>query len=205
MFFLTTIWGIFYDSDQSKTLPNLQDQKGRETIMATKKSVCVLFCIVMVSAWILGSAIQAGAETLKGRSVLTATKEERTSLDLEPGQHLAMQTLEGLAFFENGEIAKLKTYSIVDVIPGKGSQSISYNTWTFEDGSTVVNRTQRLMVPDQSGSVSAKVTSEFIKGTGRFEGIKGTGSGAGKNFPRSEGQAARVYTDFTWTYTLPKK
>jgi hypothetical protein len=35
--------------------------------MATKKSVLVLSTILVISAWILGFAIQAGAETLKGK------------------------------------------------------------------------------------------------------------------------------------------
>ena len=35
--------------------------------MATKKSVLVLSTIFVISAWILGFAIQAGAETLKGK------------------------------------------------------------------------------------------------------------------------------------------
>jgi hypothetical protein len=173
--------------------------------MATKNSMWVLFGILVISAWILGSTVQAGAETMKGRTVLTATKDERIPVNDEPRHVLGMQILEGLAFFENGEIAKVRTHSIFDTIPGKGAQAINYNIFTFEDGSTVVNRTQRLMVSDQSGNFSAKNTSEFIKGTGRFEGIKGTGSATGKNFPPSEGEAVRVFTDFTWTYTLPSK
>jgi hypothetical protein len=173
--------------------------------MATKKLMCVLFGVLVISACVLGSVIQAGAETLKGRTVITATKDERIPVNDEPGHELGMQILEGLAFFENGEIAKMRTHSIFDRMPEKGAQAINYNIFTFEDGSTVVNRTQRLMVRDQSGNFSAKNTSEFIKGTGRFEGIKGTGSATGKNFSASKGEAVRVFTDFTWTYTLPTK
>jgi len=35
--------------------------------MTTKKSVWVLFGILVLSAWVLGSAIQVGAETMKFR------------------------------------------------------------------------------------------------------------------------------------------
>jgi hypothetical protein len=173
--------------------------------MATKKSMFVLAAILVISAWGLGSVTRAGAETLKGKSVLTSTKFEQIQVNDVPGHFLGMQILEGLSFFENGEIVQVRTHSIFDFMPGKGGQAISYNTWTFEDGSTVVNRTERSMVPDKNGILSAKVTSEFLKGTGRFEGIKGTGSATGKNFVASEGQAARVFSDFTWTYTLPPK
>ncbi len=78
---------------------------------------------------------------------------------------------------------------------------IGYTTYTFEDGATIVLRFQRLMNPD--GSATAK--SEIVKGTGRFEGIKGSSSITGKNFPESKDEAARASTDFTMTYTLPSK
>jgi hypothetical protein len=38
--------------------------KKEETIIATKRSMGVLFGILVISAWVFGSAIQAGAETL---------------------------------------------------------------------------------------------------------------------------------------------
>ena len=173
--------------------------------MATKKSMVVLLDILMISAWILGSTIQAGAETLKGKSIATTTKNEDIQVNDAPGHILRLNIMEGLAFFENGEIVKVRSHSIIDATQGRVSEAISYNIWTFEDGSTVINRSQRSMVPDKSGTLSARVISEFIKGTGRFEGIKGTGSATGKNFLASEGETARVFSDFTWIYTLPAK
>ena len=179
--------------------------KKEETIMATKKSMWVLLGILLISAWVHGSVTQAGAAALKGRSVVTVTKDEKIPVNDEPGHALGMQILEGLTLFENGEIAKTRGHAIVDSKLGKGAQAIAYGIYTFDDGSTIVSRTQRLMVPDQSGNFTAQSTSELIKGTGRFEGIKGTSSGTGKNFLPREGEALRVFTDFTWTYTLPTK
>ena len=150
--------------------------------MATKKSMWVLFGILVISAWVLGSVIQAGAETMKCRTADTATKDERIPVGDEEGHVLGLQIMEGLAFFENGEIAKVRSHAISDTIPGKGGQAIGYSIFTFEDGSTIVTRFQRLMVRDESGNLSAKNTSELIKGTGRFEGIKGTASATGRNF-----------------------
>ena len=77
--------------------------------MATKKSIRVLFGILAISVWVLGSAIQAGAETLKCRNASTTTKNESIPVNDEPGHVLGVQILEGLAFFENGEIAKLRS------------------------------------------------------------------------------------------------
>ena len=173
--------------------------------MFTKKSMQILFGILVILTWVFGSAIQAGAETLKGKLALTVTKNETIPVNDVEGHVLGMQIQEGVTFFENGEIAKTRNHNVYDIIPGKGGQAINYNIWTFEDGSTVINRTQRTMVQDEKGNVSAKVVSEFVKGTGRFAGIKGTGSATGKVFPPSQGEAGRQVMEFTWTYTLPSK
>jgi len=173
--------------------------------MATKKSVWVLLGILVISAWVLGSAIQAGAETLKGRIALTVTKNETISVNDEEGHVLGLQIMEGLVFFENGEVPKVRHHAVWDFEPGKGTQAIGYTIFTFEDGSTVVIKFHRLVALGESGTRSATATSEFIKGTGRFQGIKGTSSSTGKNFLPSKGEAARAFNDATWTYTLPTK
>ena len=172
--------------------------------MDTKKSTWVLFGILEISVWVLASAIQAGAETMKCKHIATATKDERISVSDEEGHRLGLQVMEGLAYFENGEIAKIKYYSLIDAMK-KGGQAIGYTIYTFDDGSTIVSRFQRLMVRDQSGGISAKASSEIIKGTGRFEGIKGTVSATGKNFLATKEEAARAFNDVTLTYTLPTK
>jgi len=170
--------------------------------MATKKSMWVLFGILVISAWVLGSAIPAGAETMKCRIATTTTKDESIPVSDEEGHSLHLLITEGLAFFENGEIAKVSSHNLSDRISGKGGQTIGYTIYTFEDGSTIVQRFQRLLV---SGDVSAKVTGELIKGTGRFQGIKGTVSGTSKSFRASKGEAVRNTSDTTFTYTLPTK
>ena len=174
--------------------------------MATKKSIWVIFGILVISAWVFGSVTQATAETMKCRYATTATKDEIISVGDEDGHVLELLILQGLAFFENGEIAKLRSHAISDYRPGKGADAITYHIYTFEDGSKIVARNQRLMVRDQSGNLSAKVTTELIKGTGRFEGIKGTASATGKTFPKgSEEEAVRSTSEMTFTYTLPIK
>jgi hypothetical protein len=80
--------------------------------MATKKSVWALFGILVISSFVLGSVIQAGSETMKFRIALTVTKDERMPLDFEEGRGMGMNIGEGLAFFENGEIAKVKAPAI---------------------------------------------------------------------------------------------
>ena len=173
--------------------------------MATKKSIWVLFGILVISAWVLGSVIEARAETMKCRTAHMSTKRDTMPVPDEEGHVLGLSITEGLSFFENGEIAKMASYVALDSVPQKGNQSMGYTFYTFGDGSTIVVRFQRVMVPDTSGNFSAKTTTEITKGTGRFGGIKGTTSSTGKAFPGSKGEAYRYTDDVTFTYTLPPK
>ena len=172
--------------------------------MTTKRSAWVFLGILVITCWVFESVVQAGAETLKCKSIQTATKDERMEVSDEKGHLLGLQRMEGLAYCENGEILKMRSDNLFDFVPGKGTQAIGYTFFTFEDGSTIINRFQRLVV-FEGGIGSAKASSELIKGTGRFERIKGTSSSTGKNFPASKEGPSRAFTDFTLTYTLPTK
>jgi hypothetical protein len=178
--------------------------KKEETIMATKKSIWVLFGVLLISAWVLGSVILVGAETMKCRNAGTAIKDETIPVADEQGHELGLQLGQGLGFFDNGEIAKMTNYNIYDRT-GKGSQVIGYTIYTFDDGSTIITRFQRLVVVDKSGNRSAQVTAELVKGTGRYAGIKGTVVGTGKNFQGNKEEPTRYFNDITLTYTLPTK
>ena len=173
--------------------------------MATKKSAWVLFGILVISAWVFGYAIQAGAETMKCKHFGTAIKDERIPVSDEEGHQLGLQIMEGLGICEDKEVIKVRYHAIFDNVPGKGTQAIGYTFYTFEDGSTIVLRFQRSVVWAQSGIGSATTTIDLIKGTGRFEGIKGTASSTGKNFPQTQTEPARAFSDAILTYTLPTK
>jgi hypothetical protein len=78
---------------------------------------------------------------------------------------------------------------------------MQYTTIKFPDGSTIMIKTQGTM-----GAGAGGWTSEIIKGTGRFEGIKGTLSAKAKYLPVEPGEAgAKGYGEGTITYTLPPK
>jgi hypothetical protein len=171
--------------------------------MSKRNSTRVFFGILVVSAWVFGSVVPGGAETLKCKSMQTTTKMESMEVGDEKGHILGLQRMEGLAQCENGEIAKMRSDNVSDLAPGKGVQALGYTFFTFDDGSTIVVRFQRLV--DYEGGGSAKASSTIIKGTGRFEGIKGTTSGTGKNYRHSKEDPGRAFTDITLTYTLPTK
>jgi len=161
--------------------------------------------ILVIGIGLLGSVTGAGAETMKIKGVTTATKAEILPVGDEEGHVLGLQMLEGLSLFENGEIAKTKSWAISDRDPAKGIQASGYILTTFADGSTILQKIQRTMTPDKNGIFSATMTGEMVKGTGRFEGIKGTTASTGKNFMPGKGEAMILFTEMTYTYTLPPK
>jgi len=92
-----------------------------------------------------------------------------------------------------------------DIIKGSGS-SIQYRTMTFADGSTIIVKAQTTLEGTVAGTSAARTTREIIKGTGRFEGIKGTGTSTAKYFQVEKGEAGpKGIGEGTLTYTLPSK
>jgi len=172
--------------------------------MITKRLIWVLFSILVILAWVLGCVVLVGAETLKCRNAGTAVKDERIPVADEEGHALGLQLGQGLGFFDNGETAKMTNYNIYDRRK-TGGQVIGYTIYTFDDGSQIITKFERLLVPDKSGNPSAQVKAEIIKGTGRYDGMKGTISGTGKNFQGDKEVPTRYFNDVTFTYTLPTK
>ena len=171
-------------------------------IMDTKKSMRVLFGILVISAWVLGSAIQAGAESLNFKFYTYTTKTEKFPVD-DIEEHIVMYQLRGTFYvFENGEVATANLVATGDFIKLSGP-FMNYNTIKFADGSTIIIKSQGTM----GGSfTSAGFTSEIIKGTGRFAGSKGTLTAKIKYLPLEKGEAGpKGIGEGTLNYTLPSK
>ena len=159
--------------------------------MATKKSMWVLFGVLLIWAWVLGSAAQAGAETLKFKVYGYETKAESVPVDDVEGHTLNIRTRRAFCISESGEVATQVAVFLGDFIKQSGSV-ISYQTITFSDGSTIITKTQGLIGPSTS--------------RGTREIIKGTGTGTSKFLPVENGEAGpKSIGEFTLTYTLPSK
>jgi hypothetical protein len=171
--------------------------------MVTKKLISGLG-LFFVTGLLLGFDMTANAETMKCKTVGVTLKIERVAVDDEDEHTLGMQTIEGLAIFDNGEIARTKVKAIIDRTKSSGFLAIAYFTYVFDDGATIVVKLDRRGIIDEKGVASTKVVSEIKKGTGRFAGIKGTVFGPGKNYS-VQGEAVKSFNDFTFTYTLPPK
>ena len=168
--------------------------------MATKKSTWVLLGILAIPVWVLGSTIQVGAETLNYKTYTYVTKAESVPVGDVDGHTMTLYVRRAFIVFENGEVATQISVITSDWIKGSGP-GLQYNTMTFSDGSTIIMKVQATRTP-----TSSKLTREIIKGTGRFEGIRGTGTGTTKFFPVEEGEPGpKGVGEGSITYTLPPK
>jgi hypothetical protein len=168
--------------------------------MATKKLIWVMLAVFIIAAWLMGSVSQTMAETWKGKNLLHYTKGEGLFLPDAEGHWFGTFVREGVNIYDNGELGWNKTIATFDGAKGVGPFS-QYTTVTFQDGSTTTS-----YMKGTSNGPTAQFSGEFIHGTGRFQGIKGTVMGTAKNLPPEKGELiGKVAAEFTITFTLPSK
>jgi hypothetical protein len=140
--------------------------------------------ILGIAIWVLGSVPQATAETLNFRSFNHVTKQETVPIADVEGHIMRLQVREGVAVFENGELAWISGALFTNYVKGAGTGE-AYGTYTFpSDGSSFTVHSQGTVGAASAGVPSAsKWTSEITNGTGRFQGIKGTATSSTKTFP----------------------
>jgi hypothetical protein len=180
--------------------------RKEETIMATRKSIWFLIAILAIAVWVLGSAVPVGAETLNYKFYTWVIKGEIQPIGDVEGHSVWFLQRGAFRVFENGEVATARAVVTGDFIKGSGPLT-QYATLTFVDGSTIIIKSQGWAgVPAAGTPTGGGWKSEIIKGTGRFEGIKGTDSAKAKYFPVEKGEVGpKGYGEGAMTFTLPSK
>jgi hypothetical protein len=163
-------------------------------------------CIFLIAALVIVPAAQAGEKTVKYKIAAPATKMELIPIPDMKGHAVGVLERRGVAIFENGETAAYHSMIIFDSIKGQGASWSGYGELSYADGSTTISKLQGT-APVVKGVKLVKGTGEYIKGTGRFEGIKGKCSANGKIVTPYTKDATKfdLVSDVTSTYTLPKK
>ena len=174
--------------------------------MATKRSIYI--CIILIiAAWIFGSVTEAGAQTyaMKCRETGSMPKVNVIEVGDVPGHIVFTSELAAIQSCDDGRVATISHKAMGDVTKGSG-KSQSYRLETYEDGSTLWAKIQNTITASPDGkSAKWEGTVEYIKGTGRLEGIQGGGTFIGKRLALMPGAGAQYYVDSTITYTLPSK
>ena len=170
--------------------------------METKKSLCFLVGLFVIIVWICGFVTPALSETIKCKSESDAGKREVDQV-LFTEYFVGSTTKEMVATCDNGETPTVKMYSVWDATVGKENFIQGYSIYTFKDSSKIVTKFNFRQIPDPEGKaewISDTGTVEIIKGTLRFNGIRGTASSKGKTLDDH-----KTANEWTIDYTLPSK
>ena len=163
--------------------------------------------ILLIAAFLLVPATQAGAKSMQYKIVGYLTKVEWIAVPDVEKHSVLLYERRGVAIYENGETAAYHSRGTSDSIKGESSFH-GYSDYLFKDGSTIITEyTGTMWYPPGEKLRSLKGEGKYIKGTGRFEGIKGEVSFTGKYvtpYTKDETKGDNV-VDVTGTYTLPSK
>ena len=175
----------------------------------SKMKITILGCISIffIAALILVPATQAEAETMKYNYTSQLTKVEYVILPDVKGHLVGVWERRGVAFFEN-EVAALEAMGSFDVIKPVAKFQ-GYVIITFKDGSTFTQNIQGSHSPSPGEKLDTykDFKGKFIKGTGRFEGIKGDMSFTGRQITPNTKDKTKGdnWINAIGSYTLPKK
>ncbi len=175
--------------------------------MMIKKIILIFIGILVTIAWLLGAVTQVvAAETREFRNVGQFSKMEMIQVGDVEGHALLIWELRGTSFMW-GEVAIMTGWGTCDLIKGVGPCE-GYYLSKFEDGSTTVTKTPFISKISPDGKTAwYEGNGEYIGGTGRFSGIKGSVSFKGKRItPVSPGlkeTRGDIVAEGIATYTLP--
>ena len=179
------------------------------TIKGRKKTVPIwgLVGIFIISAWFVVFNTQAAAETVKKAKVTCyLVKVEAIPVPDVEGHIVGVYERRGVGVSEDGEVAAYHALGTFDFIKHQGPFQ-GYGQLTYKDGSTTIIKYQgtfTLTPGEKLPTLAGK--GEYIKGTGRFQGVKGNMSFSGKYItPYGKETKGDVVMEVTQTYTLPSK
>ncbi len=176
--------------------------------MILKKFILIFIGTLVIMAWLLGFVTQAIAETTQFRNVGQFSRMEMIQAGDTEGHLLLIWEWRGLQF-SGGEVSIMTGWGTCDIVKGNGPCQ-GYYLSKSEDGSTTVSKTQFISTISPDGKTAGyDGKGEYIGGTGRFAGIKGSLSFKGKRItPISPGlkeTRGDAVAEGTATYTLPPK
>jgi len=160
-----------------------------------------LFFILIIP---LISIAVAEAETLKFRIYTYVTRMESMPIGFFDAPTNVLSERHGYINFENGEMATFISRAIGKNSIHKGTRD-GYALINYGDDSTSVFEWDLDFWINESTQLKTfKGSGKFIKGTGRYIGIKGEVTLTGQEVEPFQGEpSAGAYFDVTATYSLP--
>jgi hypothetical protein len=146
----------------------------------------------------------ANAEESKFRITSYLTKMEYIPIADVEKHVVGTYERKGLAVLENGEIATYLSIGTYDFVDSSGPFQ-GYTTLTYNDGSTTISKYDATMTKESGKMPSLIGKGEYIKGTGKYEGIKGTISFTGEYItPYDKDNKGDMIVNVSSNHTLAK-
>lgn len=166
----------------------------------------VCFMVLIISAWMLTSVVQAGEVTRSLKINNYITKLQAIPVPESPGRVIGFYEREGEGQYKDGETVKQILRCTFDMVRGVGTFQ-GYSQLIFKDGSTALVKVKGVMTKPEKGKLpSGHGTGKYIKGTGRFKGVQGTNVFKAQMLkPYGKESKGDALVEVTATYTLPGK
>lgn len=159
--------------------------------------------IVLTAACFSAASVQADAEqttTVDVRVVLSGPNPTMLPAGDDENHMVGLGRREGEAVFSDGRKAKYSNIFVVDWYKGKSAAMWGYTKMLFNEGSWLFFKWDSAVVgADENGPVG-KGKGTILKGTGPYEGIKGTAEFTNRRLKDPPGAAE---AKAVLTYTLP--
>jgi hypothetical protein len=143
--------------------------------------------------------------TTKFKIINNITKVEAIPIPDEKGHFVGILSREGLVLLENDEVGNQSAVLTFDT-RGDTVNFDAITTIIFPDGSSWLLKSKG--VGEKSPDVKLLATwqtGDFLKGTGKYEGIKGTFTIMGKQYGPTEVGKGHWLAELTAIYTLPSE
>ncbi len=163
---------------------------------------CIAVTISLLAAY--AAFAQGRTVTMKCKKVLHDTQAKKIEAGITPKHVLWICESKGLVIFENNQLASLTLWYLWDDTVKNGKEQGAghgYGIYTFADGSTMTYKFES-NTPNHKIKTfyyDLKGTSVITEGTGRYKGIKGTGTYTAKVISPGD----EIFVEETLTYTLP--
>ena len=166
--------------------------------------ISILTLVMFVAFGLVGT--QAKAETVKFTITHYITKIEAIPVPDVEGHVLILVERRGVAVFEDGSVGAYHALMTGDLTKYHGPVQ-GYSELTYPDGSKSMSKWQlTIEIPAGKKLPTFKGKGDFIKGTGRFEGIKGTISFSGQSVtPYGKETKGDMVVYVIGHYTLPSQ
>jgi len=168
-----------------------------------RSGICYLWAIILIATCFAALAANADAEqttTVSIRVMMSGPRPTMLPAGDDENHYVGVGHREGEAVFSDGKKAKYSNVYMLDWHRDGSSDSWGYTKMVFNDGSWLFLKWNAAVVGiDENGPVS-KGKGTILKGTGPYEGIKGTAEFTSRNLksPPGDSESSAVLT-----YTLP--